>query len=263
VTTISMAPEPNGSSAPSVMVVLTIDGLTIYVGRGHLVVPGAAGLMLLQELATHGGPRADTLARIARNAGATEPELSTFIEELRSHALVGSGEPRVSGARLPRREFSHRPLDPDGDLILPTPYAVGLSSDGFECLDHDGRLIETLTPLELEALTHFRDPCTRTSAFASHVAAAGPVALDRSAFDRVVERLHDVGILRPAKEEPERQFAAGRTEREWRHSIANTMRVAAAVDRHVAAHDGSEPSTTRTNVVSVHSLARRRRSRWA
>ena len=64
-----------------------------------------------------------------------------------------------------------------GELMVRTPLVLGVSASGFECRDHDGRLLETLDAAELAAAAELRRASSARDGWDRHVAACGDHAL--------------------------------------------------------------------------------------
>src|SRR5690242_1772719 len=87
-------------------------------GSGLSVVPGGAGPVGLSDLRALVGDAPGAVGR---------PEPSADAESLRT-----------------------------GELSVRTPLVLGVSPGGFECRDHDGRLVVTLSAAELAAASELR-----------------------------------------------------------------------------------------------------------
>jgi radical SAM superfamily enzyme YgiQ (UPF0313 family) len=237
----------NGLS-PGLMIVLTHDGLKMApdaAGFGHL---GVADLLLLVELASGTPPSSELVARVAGATGASEERLNSLVAALRTQELL------VDRTDLPAPDTAEVAAPESGSiassssvgdhLVVPTPVVLRLGPAGYENLDHYGRVSLRLGPIELAATSEFKKPVSVAEAFDHHRKAAGANALDRPAFEAVVDALERIGLgHRIASGGARGADTMGRSEREWRKAIENLQRVASAVERRSAEREAELRST--------------------
>ena len=215
----------------------------------------------------------DAIADVAQRTAAEPELLRGFLDELAARGLLvdrlddtdpargASGVDGIDEDWLSATATRGLGRDTSAELVVATPLVFRPADGFFELVDHDGRLLLRLDPVELAAVTEFRQPTTRPEAFESHSGSYAD-ALDPSRFDALVERLGEVGILeRFHPETATRQRASAEAERQFRENAERMRHLSEVIDRRVAEHDAAErerevrTGTRRTRVVQVNMLA--------
>jgi radical SAM superfamily enzyme YgiQ (UPF0313 family) len=248
--------------SPGLMMVMTRDGLKVSPDAAAIGPLQLAELLLITELAAGVAPSSALVARITREANGDERRLGALLDMLRTSGLLlhGDGRPASTGDEIvPPGAASATGADDAGDhLVVPTPVVLRIAPDGFEHLDHHGRVALKLTPVELAAANEFRHPATVDEAYAQHCEAAGPNALDRASFETNALALERTGLARRVVGGRGRSDSTmARTEREWRRAIENLNRVAAAVERRTAERDAeltANSDTGRLDRIRIHGV---------
>lgn len=246
--------------SPGLMIVLTRAGLQMApdaAGHGPLTV---ADLVLLAQLAAGAAPSNRLLAEVAGATGDDEERLSSLIEALRAgELLVDRVDERAPDTAGIAPSAASPAASSDGDLVvIPTPVVLRLGRHGFENLDHYGRVLLTFGPVELAAASEFRHPVGVDDAFDRHRETAGANALDRPAFEALVDALALCGLSHRIAGGARGDDTMGRNEREWRRAIENLNLVGKAVDRRSAEHEAELRANNdlarldRIKIVGVH-----------
>jgi hypothetical protein len=237
-------------------------------GRADLEL-GLPELMLLQALATDEPVTvAEVIDQVATKSGADADRLWTLLGELDARKLlvgdranVRSDGSRHASVHAPELEYVQPAMerddaaDPDaGELrAVPTPFVFGIGKDGFEHIDHDGRVRVRLDAVEFVAAIAFRRPRAVEQAYDEQRVELGPNALSESRFQTLVDLLTASGLLT-------RFNATGPDSRENRVAravIRAQKRLGDSVNRHVAEHVAAErqrearTGTKRIKVVPV------------
>jgi radical SAM superfamily enzyme YgiQ (UPF0313 family) len=116
-----------------------------------------------------------------------------------------------------------RPSEPVDSLVLPAPLLLRITRGGFESYDHAGRLRARLGAVEVLIAAGFRRMSTPDEVFAAQRSLLGGHALDRAAFDRLVDRLVGAELLHVPSEETRRQILAA--EERAREDMGRALRV--------------------------------------
>ncbi len=103
--------------------------------------------------------------------------------------------------------------------------------DGFEFVDHDGRTRASLGATQLAAVAEFRTPTTIEQAWTAHREQAGPDALTRDAFDRLVRALAGSEVIVPYDPHNRVQARLTRQAERMKTSLQRRARVLEAFDR--------------------------------
>jgi radical SAM superfamily enzyme YgiQ (UPF0313 family) len=114
----------------------------------------------------------------------------------------------------------------DGELTVATPVLLRATAEGFECLDHDGRRLMTLSARELAAISTLAVAKTRAAADAEQRARGGVLALDARAFQALLERLARIGLVA----HPDSEGHKGREDHFMRAVVANQWMYRAVTD---------------------------------
>jgi radical SAM superfamily enzyme YgiQ (UPF0313 family) len=214
---------------------------------------GVGGVRLVERL-TAGAHEPDALvAEVAAETGRPEEELRQVLDELVERRLVVAFDVPATDRPSEAAPSGGRPIDPDGMLVLPTPLVVRCGPDGFDAVDHDGRVRVRLDGTELLAAARFGHPATRDQAYRDHRDELGDRALDDDRFDRLVEQLVGSDLLVPfdLHDDAERRAQARNTE-EMREAMRRQGAVQAEFDRLEAEHDARGGGDGRPKVVGVH-----------
>jgi len=163
---------------------------------------------------------------------------TTALGALADRGLLRSGRSRQAN-RADRTELAKVSTSGDdgydGTFVLITPTALRVAEGGFELLDHEGRVLVRLDPVEVVAATAF---CAVVSANDGHLKQTiilGGRALDRATFDALRGRLETVGLLGRAGSDGE-DTQEGKLIRDFRRGLRQSMQRADLVDRWLADH---------------------------
>jgi hypothetical protein len=181
--------------------------------------------------------------------GSLDLDALSFLAATASSGTRSSGDSRMTATA---DVVDHARLRA-GHLVVRTPLVLGLSALGFECRDHDGRLVMALDARELAAMAELRRPTSASDAWNRHLVDCGAAALSEDEFLRLVGRLVATGICAFAEGDVALSRLRSRATRAWAAHTQNIHRIDAAVQRRVAEHEANRASTdTRVNVIGVH-----------
>jgi radical SAM superfamily enzyme YgiQ (UPF0313 family) len=244
----------------SLMVAALFRGLVLpRYGERHELPLSMPQLVLLEELNRSGAEPLDAvIAAVAARSGVAREQLDEFASALAERSLLVPDDGQVvettasteSGVRAAAYE-------PDGVWVLATAVIFRLGPTGFEHYDHEGRPTIRLDAAELDLASHFRLPSTAADALEAHRGAAGALALDEAARDRVVARLSAAGLLQPFDPDNPQHVGHNKSVEEMRHALGRKFRVIQGLDRDVEEHEKAEAEHTaatgvrRTQVVPV------------
>lgn len=224
----------------------------------------APELMLLERLGAGTPLPVDSLIEEVATRAACDPaSLRPLVEALveRDSFLDPHGAaPAAPSAPQPVVAASGAGLDiGTGELILVTPLTWQVTANGFEHVDHGGRLQARVSAQELSALSEFAKPTSRADAFGRHQSACGPDALDEDRFDRLIGDLSQRHLLlRSDPGDSSHHLGEERTQRVLRSLVGANMKIRASSNRVLAIHDKASRQTeerlgtTRTPIVPVH-----------
>ncbi len=275
------APTPLGVSSPALMVSLLATGLEIRTptspgrerdpqaggddGAAHFALASAlksyplgyAECRLLVAVAQSPQPDiAELAASVARECGSDATTLTGLLDALRAHGLLILDDRPVrtqSGRPAAALQVEDPPALPDDPILVRTPLIFRVTPDGFEHLDHDGNVDLRLDAAELTALAELRTPVSLGAAFEQASALALPATFDRQAFDALIRRAQQADLI----EVFDPEGVSGQQNRQNRRMYATYLRLTAAVNRAVEAHEKAEAEhkartgTTRVRVVPI------------
>ena len=217
-------PSSHEGVSPALLVAVRRDGACVCRPDEEPAIPlGWAELRIIERLAAGDG------VELAPDGAAD------LLSTLRAEGLLLT-EPLAS-APAERPLAPRRPTEPLEDQVATaTPLVFRPCARGFESLDHEGRLRARLDATELSAFACLAATMTRTEALAHHQQEAGDEALSPEAFESLVLRLAEVGLVGPhGTAEP-----GGRENQDAKAAYAHWHRMGKAADRAVAAHDRAE-----------------------
>ncbi len=136
-------------------------------------------------------------------------------------------------------------------LVLPSPVLVRCRGGHFEAADHQGAVRVSLTAIELSALLRFQVGCRPDQAYQSHREEAGPLALDRAAFDEAARRAVAGQLLLPFDPTHLADDRQAHQADAMRESIRRKAMVHAAFDR-LEGESGEPGADGRLPVFGVH-----------
>jgi len=239
-----------GALSRTLVVTLRFQGLAVP-GWSEPDIELPVGELLLLELLARGSgtPVAAAVDEVARTAKVPTERLWALVEQLRARTLLirttAASQLAANGQR-PERVSAAIPVevaaalaDPAAELAVATPLLLRPSAAGFDCLDHDGRILETLNAVGLAAASAFAIAKPKQAAFEAHQRDAGALALSPAAFDALVDRLAAVGLMAAWDKEGHK----GREDLFIRSVVANQSRFRAAVERRL--EDERRTSTAR------------------
>lgn len=260
--TVQASFSPTTGLSPGLMIVLTRDGLKMAPDAGEHGLLSVGDLLLLGELAAGTSPSSALVTRVAGVTGAEEERLNRLIAALQTQELLvdrrDQGVADTTGVATPVSGSLSASSDAADHLIVPTPVVLRLGPAGYENLDHFGRVSLTLGPIELAAASEFKHPVDVAEAFDRHRGAAGANALERPAFDAIVDRLERSGLAQRIAGGVAKGDTMSRSEREWRRAIGNLQLVGNAVERRSAEREaelrtkGDEAALDRIKIIGVH-----------
>lgn len=193
----------------ALMIMLGSDGLrvpgldTVSAQAKHGPVPlGLPELLLLNALICGGRSLSGCIEEIADRTGTEAERLRELITKLWERGLLVEAA-ATTRARRPEPVLvaADRSITfaASASLAISTPRLFRLSGEGFEHIDHQGRLRAHLGPVELAAASEFRQAVAVQHAFEAHRVSCGRLALDRPAFDDLVRRLGAAELLEAVK----------------------------------------------------------------
>lgn len=251
--------DERSAVSPGFMIAVTAGGPTLPEGDGFPARPvGLDELLLLEEIARHPGRLP---AALAAPGGAGDDGLGDFVRELAARGLLSSAGTALTAPAIDRLDVplaGSGPRDTD-ELVLVTPVILRLGPEGFEQLEHDGRIRMRLGAAELLAVSEFRRAVTPSEAWARYAAHAGRRGLDQRSFTSLVRRLLGAGALQrfdPA--DPFQQRVLSREAREIRRALTRQRALATVIERRLGEHDAAAGArdaaadVKRTPVVPVH-----------
>jgi hypothetical protein len=125
--------------------------------------------------------------------------------------------------------------------------AAARTAEGFECLDHDGRRLATLSARELAAISTLAVSKTRAAADAEQRARGGVLALDAREFQALLERLARIGLVA----HPDSEGHKGREDHFMRAVVANQWMYRAVTDDRLQATFNEPRAATDRRVTVV------------
>ena len=146
-------------------------------------------------------------------------------------------------------DVSTVPHDPDVVLVMFTPVFLRPGARGFDLLRPDGQVALRLTPRELNAIHHFRAPCTTEAAFRLHVENADAARLTAAEFDELTRRARATGLVRAFDPEHPADTREARSFEAFREALSQQHRITLAFDHAVRTAD-------RADLVSARAAAR-------
>jgi hypothetical protein len=161
---------------------LALPELLLLAELGH----GECTLRVVADAVAHASGASierlyDVLDLLAERRLLTEPGVRRGL-----HAVSGPVHVPVDAAAV---------LDANAVYVVVTPRFFRPTLDGFEHIDHEGRLRARFSTRELAALGEFRRPSTIAEALEAHRAECGVLALEAAAFDELVRRLLVADLL--------------------------------------------------------------------
>jgi hypothetical protein len=148
--------------------------------------------------------------------------------------------------------------DDEMDYVVSLPAVLRLGRGGFECIDHDGRLLASLEPVELVAVSVFWRPLSLAEAYAAHREAVGDQALSEPDLRALVDRLLAVGFVQPSQPGSAGHLTHSRAAEVMRQAIMHRRTVEGEFALRCDEHDESERriaedlGAPRTKVVPVN-----------
>jgi radical SAM superfamily enzyme YgiQ (UPF0313 family) len=217
------------------------------------IVLDLAGVSLVQQLARGASSRAELVASVANELGVATDDLDALLDQLDARRYLVHGDHATYDE--PVLVLVDEPVPtPSGQevWVLPSPVVFRVAPEGFEYVDHEGRLRARLDPRELLAASRFCLPASRDLAFVNQTTDLGDDALDDEAFDDLVGRLLGAGLLAPY--DPDDPIHASRTRgtEEMRVAMLRQAAVHQAFDRLEEEHDARPAPPDRVKVVGVH-----------
>jgi hypothetical protein len=140
----------------------------------------------------------------------------------------------------------------DGEFVLPLPMLLRCGPDGFEYVDHEGRVGAHLRAVEVLAAAVLGTPCSIDTALAQHRDQVPDGALDRPAYQALVERLIGAGLVVPFDPGHPVHARRSRQAEAMREGIRRQWLVHQEFDRLEAEHDDRDGATDRVRVVGFH-----------
>jgi radical SAM superfamily enzyme YgiQ (UPF0313 family) len=189
------------SLSPATMIVLDGEGPRLYLGNDLGAVPlGLLELELLLALSEAGNrPVAVVAADVAAAASRTVEDLGPIIATLETAGLLSGGARAASTAPPAPAPADSAGVDAADQLVAVVPRVLRPASSGFEMLDGEARVLLTLAPREVMALSPFGRPLAMSAAFTSHRSMLGDAALDAVEFEALVKRGLGAQLLMPAR----------------------------------------------------------------
>jgi len=202
---ISISP-PVGEAplAPTALCAVTITADGIGYVRDLLAPFTPLGWAELEVLAAFAAeePAAPTavIDAVAERTGAAKREVRQFIAKSRYAKRLATDE-RTPWRAVPDHDDLAAPapsLADDQLLVLRLPITLRLADGTFEAIDHEGRRIAALRPIEV-AVTALAIEPTTVPAVVAGAAAAGLGEIDEAGIRDLLGRLARAGLLRPAR----------------------------------------------------------------
>ena len=216
--------------SPALTILLDREGPTAAPDAGGLGPLGLAELVLLERLAQGVDPTREALDAIVEATGADADRLDEVLAALRSERLLTDRPTAPPGPASPAVPAQDLALEPGEMLVVLTPVALRVTSDGFQLLDHDGMALLTLDARDLAAASALVRPTKVENAFELQARAGGSWALDQLTFTSLLRRLEAAGMARRIAE-GENAAADNRKLSEFRRSLDNIRLVGDAVER--------------------------------
>jgi radical SAM superfamily enzyme YgiQ (UPF0313 family) len=220
---------------------------------------GLAEVTLLNALAGDGGPIDAVVQRVAaetdNSADAVRAFATTLVERQLLHPADSARPWPAESLRPSRGSDADHSVDRDQELVLVLPVTLGVGPDGFDIVDHEGRLEARLTPTQLIAIAQFARPNRPDRAWQAHHESLGERALSRAQLDRLVDDLLVARLLIPASNPAELE-RVGRLERRTQVHAARMTKLAKVSAEALAAYRAeraSEPGA-RPAVVPVANI---------
>lgn len=221
-------------TARSAFVVVGLEGPVLTQSNGEAALPlDAVAIELIAQLSVAPAGAAETAAAIAGRTGSTTDDvLGRAALLLEYRALVEAlddGPPAAALDPTPVEltEVGSIPTDEQHVFAVPTVFRVHDGS--FEHRNHDGRLVLALGPVELQAASSWREPCTFDSAYSRFTAENPSNPLDQDAFAALAARLRAAGLLLPFDPAQSDDNEAD-AEYEAREELRRHMRILHATD---------------------------------
>jgi hypothetical protein len=179
----------------------------------------------------------DLLERIARGeAAAVAADQQDLVATLRAERLLLDGAPTAAPAQRADRSPTHPGPALDDAIATATPLVLRLTADGYEALDHAGRIRARFDAVTLSAFVALAATGSRTDALERHAADAGAAALDHAGLDRLIDELAAVRLVGPL----EGSTVAGREDTDARRIRGHWARMSKAAEKMVEDHERAE-----------------------
>ncbi|MDH4168236.1 MAG: radical SAM protein [Acidimicrobiia bacterium] len=195
--------EPEVAVSASLFLIVGMRGVVVPAYEDFTGLPlGLEGLLFIEYLsagrtATVGAAVEAVEHRLGHDASA----LFGLAEELRRRRLlVDSAGPAVEAPGA-MGYGTAEPVEDDINLVFSIPSLLAIGPDGFEYVDHDGRVVIRLDAIELHAASGFCTASTVAESYTAHRTEAGEVALSEEAFGDLAARLLAAGLVAPFNSE--------------------------------------------------------------
>ncbi len=190
------------SLTPRCIVTVRVDGIHIQTPVQAPRVPlGLGELTLLAAISERQPADLDALVlEVASQTGADTDELGRFATRLQRSNRLAKGTPYQPVSVPDHPDFAERPhfdLTNEARFALRVPLVLRINAGRFEALDHHGRRIAALRPVEVHALGRIVEPRTPAEALAAMQTAAPDHLIAADDLAILLGRLDRARLLRP------------------------------------------------------------------
>jgi hypothetical protein len=142
--------------------------------------------------------------------------------------------------------------DLDGEYVLPMPLLLASGPEGFDYVDHDGRLAARLSPIEVAAAVALGAAGSIDQAAKAQAERLGEHALDRTAFDDLVRRLIAAQLVVPFDPDHPVHARRSRQAEALREGMRRQWAVQQEFDRLEAEHAAAGGPDGRVPIIGCH-----------
>lgn len=233
--TAATVPQPTAdySVSRALIVTLRFQGISIPIRDGVSLELRLPHLLLLERLARQVDPSVErAIEQVGEQTSLPRKRMEEFVAQLRDYGLLlDSPAPMISDPSVrPDRTSAASDVvafDSDIRLAAASPLPLRLTAAGFECIDHDGGNIMTLSGRELAAIEAFTKTKTAGEVFKAQTKQLGKLAYTKEAFDELLLRLVRNELLAPVS----KAGHLGRENTAVRSLVAGQMRFRGVTNR--------------------------------